>query len=531
MKNNLGDGKLSITPAFVEKAEALIPELYQHIVYPQAAITVEEDTQTFQGWSTRFSHRIEEIEKKHLGKDDQLILDFGNHHVGYLHLSIQSEGSPQDAPLRLKLIFGEMPCEVAQDFSQYDGWLSKSWLQEEIIHVDVLPAQIKLPRRYSFRYLKLMVIDTSLKYKVSFHDIYCTAVSSADISKVTALPENTAEALVTIDNISIKTLQDCMHTVFEDGPKRDRRLWIGDLRLQALANYYTSQNNDLVKRCLYLFAGLRLGDGIVGACLFEKPQPLVDDTILYDYSLLFVATLYDYYIETEDRATLIELWPVAWQQIVIGLARVDHRGIVQDDSSWWCFIDWNEDLNKQAAAQAVLIYSLKRAHYLAQDLGEAEIAAKIEEQIELLTQAALTSLWSIEKGFFHSGQEQQISWASQIWMVLAEVFEPEQNAALMSRLFTENPDIQIRTPYMHHHLMEALILCGQKEKALEHLHAYWGKMVKGGADCFFEVYDKEDDFLSPYGSHLINSYCHAWSCTPTYFIRKYFIDTNLYRLF
>jgi hypothetical protein len=36
----------------------------------------------------------------------------------------------------------------------------------------------------------------------------------------------------------------------EDGPKRDRRLWLGDLRLEALANYETYRNFDLVKRSL-----------------------------------------------------------------------------------------------------------------------------------------------------------------------------------------------------------------------------------------------------------------------------------------
>jgi len=35
-----------------------------------------------------------------------------------------------------------------------------------------------------------------------------------------------------------------------------------------------------------------------------------------------------------------------------------------------------------------------------------------------------------------------------------------------------------------------------------------------------EVYVPGDDFLSPYKSHLMNSYCHAWSCTPTYLLRK-----------
>ena len=43
-----------------------------------------------------------------------------------------------------------------------------------------------------------------------------------------------------LDRVSQRTLRDCMQTVFEDGPKRDRRLWLGDLRLQALANYATT---------------------------------------------------------------------------------------------------------------------------------------------------------------------------------------------------------------------------------------------------------------------------------------------------
>ncbi|MDV9959707.1 hypothetical protein RHJ81_18875 [Clostridioides difficile] len=47
-------------------------------------------------------------------------------------------------------------------------------------------------------------------------------------------------------------------------------------------------------------------------------------------------------------------------------------------------------------------------------------------------------------------------------------------------------------------------------------------MVKDGADCFWELYNPNDKYVSPYGSRIINSYCHAWSCTPSYFIRKYF---------
>jgi len=508
----------------VDIAESIKPKLHKAEVYPKEVIEVIKDPNAFQGCKTQTIGSIEGLQEKSFGKNESLIVDFGDHQVGYLNLSIKPTGSLPDAPLRLKLIFGEMPCEIAESFDDYNGWISRSWLQDEIINIDVLPTEIQLPRRYAFRYLKIVVVDTSERYKVIFSDIHCSTTTSGDVSKVESLPGSVPEDLKTMDRISIKTLQDCMQSVFEDGPKRDRRLWIGDLRLQALANYYTFKNYDLVKRCLYLFGGLPMEGGQVGACVYEEPQPLIDDTYLYDYSLLFVSTLYDYYMEKKDMKTLTDLWPMAMDQIKIALQRLDERGIVKDDSSWWCFIDWNQDLNKQASAQAVLIYCLKRALYLAQVLQLEKAMSFIENKIKETSKAALTYLWNAEKSFFISGAERQISWASQIWMVLAEVLDKKENASLLDRLFVNPPEIKMVTPYMHHHLIEALLLCGKKDKALEQIRVYWGGMIKDGANCFWELYNPEDKFLSPYGSNLINSYCHAWSCTPTYFIRKYFVS-------
>ena len=508
----------------VDIAENLRPRLYEAEVYPKRVVEVVKDPKAFQGWKVNSVNNIETLEKLSFGKGEGFIIDFGNHEVGYLKLFIKSIGSPPDAPLRIKFIFGEMPCEVVQSFEDYDGWISSSWFQEEIINVDILPTEIVLPRRYSFRYLKIVVMDTSRKYKVAFSNIHCTTVTSGDVTQIEALPDYIPQDLKIMDKISIKTLQDCMQTVFEDGPKRDRRLWIGDLRLQALANIYTFKNYDLVKRCLYLFGGMTNENGQVGACVFENPNPHVDDTILYDYSLFFVSTLYDYYNETKDMNALTELWPIAMNQINISLKRLDEKGLVRDDTSWWCFTDWHQELNKQASGQAVLIYCLKRGLLLAQELKETISEEFIKTSIIIASQAALTLLWNEKKEFFISGAQKQISWASQIWMVLAEVFDEKENFNLLNRLFSDPPAIRISTPYMYHHLIEALILSGNKEKALEQMRAYWGEMVKDGADCFWELYDPQDKFFSPYGSNLINSYCHAWSCTPTYFIRKYFLD-------
>lgn len=240
----------------------------------------------------------------------------------------------------------------------------------------------------------------------------------------------------------------------------------------------------------------------------------MDDIYIYDYSSFFIATLYDYYEANGDRDTLEELWPVAYEQIHISLARLDGHGLVQDDDTWYCFLDWHDELNKQAGAQAVLIYNMRRALKIAHDLGKSEQEAWIRVQIRYL--------WDEEQEYFISGEARQVSWASQVWMILAEVVDAPLARKLLERLERNENAIGMATPYMVHHYVDALVLSGQREKAMEQIRKYWGGMLKNGADTFWELYDPKDKTFSPYGSNLVNSYCHAWSCTPSYFIRRYF---------
>lgn len=508
---------------WINKADQLIPSLIETKVYPSRVVEVNADESAFQGWRVDGAGSIQDFNKQVYKQGDSVVLDFGDHQVGYLTLNIQNIDSNADAPLRLKLTFGEMPCEIGENFNEYNGWLSRSWLQDEIINIDILPGILTLPRRYTFRYLKIEIVATSIRYNVSFPDIYCTAVTSGDINQVKPLPEPVSDQLKQMDYIALKTLRDCMHTVFEDGPKRDRRLWIGDLRLQALANYETFNNNDLVKRCLYLFAAMPLENGEVGGCLYEKPSTVIDDVYLYDYALLFVATLFDYFEVTKDLETLQELWPVARKQIEIGLDRLDERGIVKDDESWYCFLDWEDTLNKQGGAQAVLIYAMRRGLILAEYLVDIEATDWINKELSRVVEATKTYLWDADKQFFVSGEKKQVSWATQIWMVLANVLSWEENALLLDRLSQYEEAVNMNTPYLYHHYVEALILNGKKDEALQQIQSYWGEMMNDGADTFWELYNPKNKKLSPYGSNLVNSYCHAWSCTPTYFIRKYFV--------
>ena len=422
----------------------------------------------------------------------------------------------------MRIHFAENPVELFENAKNYRGWICSSWIEEEQIHIDTIPSEIKLPRRYAFRYVMIEILDLSSKFNLVVENAFCIAVSSVDDEELCEFQAQSKQ-LARLDQIACRTLHNCMQTVFEDGPKRDRRLWMGDLRMQALANYETYQKNDMVKACLYLFAALPMQDGKVGACLFLEPEPEVDDTQMFDYSLFFINTLWDYYEATNDRETLEELWPTALRQIELAKEHLDEEYLVRDsDVLGWCFVDWNLNLNKQASAQGILLYALSAAIRITQVLGEVLEEEKLAELYCECRNAANVRLWDKEKQCYISGKDRQVSVASQVWMVLGEAVEDSAAQQLMDRVENLDNAEGMVTPYMYHNYIDALLHVGEKNKALQKLETYWGGMANLGADTFWELYNPENADESPYGGTIVNSYCHAWSCGPAYFLRKYF---------
>lgn len=453
-----------------------------------------------------------------LTRGDSLVLDFGNHFVGRISMRLHSVGSHQDAPAFLSIKFCEVDKELHEDATAYSGWISRGWIQEEQLHIDVLPDTVSLPRRYAFRYVKITVIDVSSKYRLVVDDVWAECTTSADDSQLKPLVCSQEDGR--LDAIALRTLRNCMQDVFEDGPKRDRRLWLGDLRLQALANYATYRHINLVKRCLYLFAGTTGEDDRIAACLFTTPENQTDDTYMMDYTLFFIPTLLDYYEATGDIETLRDLAPLALKQLDITASYFDERQVVRDSHELgWCFVDWNLDLNKQASAQAIYIYCAKAAEQIAITLRWTEVAHKIRQDWQAKAQAAMVHLYDRKKGLFISGERAQVSVASQVWFVLSGILSAKQCQQALKRVDSFPGAEKMVTPYMYHHYVHALYKANMSDTARMAMKRYWGGMVEQGACTFFELFNPENPDESPYGSSIVNSYCHAWSCTPTWFLR------------
>lgn len=509
---------------WLKKAENAKPRLTATVIHPVNIVNMVEDKTSFQGWKAEIVSTPDELYKTSFKKINRVTLDFGNHYTGYFTFRLGVLSGTSDGPVRLKFTFGEVPAELAVPFDPYNGAISRAWLQDEIITVMNIPATITLERRMACRYVKIELLASSPYFDFNIAELQFKALTS--VQKMPEPLADSADQLIKdIDKVGLNTLKECMQTVYEDGPKRDQRLWIGDLYLESLANSYSFKNHELTKRCLYLLAGLSGSEGFLVGTVFEAPEPHPQaGQYLFDYSLLYNAALKEYATASNDMETAKELWPVAKKQLDIIYKYAQPSGLVnyeKANAEWWLFFDWKEGLHKEAALQGLCIFALKQTYELAKLLNKQEELKEVPALVKKMSEAARKQLYNKSTRLFESGPDKQISYASQIWMILGGVLTKEESQTTLTALINHEKAVAQGAPYLYHYLIQALVNAEMDKEAKDYLTRYWGGMVKKGADTFWEVYDPNNELLSPYGFYPVNSYCHAWSCTPVYFIRKY----------
>ncbi|MBR4995770.1 MAG: glycoside hydrolase [Alistipes sp.] len=506
---------------WMRKAEECKPQLKETIVKPKAIVRSVADEAAFQGWRMEQAEPIEALYSSSLKERNTVILDLGDHYTGYFTMKLNHTGMPADAPIRLRLTFGEVPAELNTPFDPYPGGLSRAWLQDEVVQVMRLPEEVKVQRRLACRYVKIEVLATSY-FDFRIEDVTFRAITSAH-GEAPALAEGTDPMIQKINEIGLKTLAECMQTVYEDGPKRDQRLWIGDLYLEALANAVSYKNHELTKRCLYLLAGMADEEGFLHATVYELPTPMPQiNQHTMDYSLLYGVALLEYFKETGDRTTAEELWPVVKYQIDYARTYLkDNIYDVEKQPQYWLVFDWKDDLNRHTPIQGLMTFAIDKSYELATLLGREKEVADWPKLLKDMRKASREAFYDKKRGVMVSGPDSQVSYLSQVWMILSGTLSAKEGARALEYVLSDNSTCYPGSPYAYHYVIEAMMQCGMQERARELLLDYWGGMIKKGADTFWEVYDPNDDKKSPYQFFPINSYCHAWSCTPVYFIYKY----------
>ena len=501
--------------SLLDAAKKINPVLHHRLIFPKHIINLSSDEREWLGWKAINKVQTGELSTFRMQKGDTLILDFGFNIVGYLQGVSSSKAKLQIEPAEVLAELGDSWEKFPADFGNGNK-PERSWSPKVLdIHNNW-----RFGERLTFRYVRLIIVEGASEIVLS--KLSCDEVSAVPFSKIKPL-EGFSPKMKQIDLVAQYTLRNCIQEVFEDGPKRDQRLWLGDLRLEVLPDGLLFKSDSVIKRCILLFAGTQRNDGFIASCVYNTSKgknPEIGDEMIPDYAMLFGSVLLNYATSTNDWDLVKTLYPLACRQ-VDNVCRMwlNADNYLQIPDNIWMFIDWSKNLDRQTAEQATAIYSIKSLLEIARKLEYKEDIEKWETLDKKMGASAMKHLYDTEKGLFVSGKQRQVSYASQIWMILADVVDVNTGAEILKRVKADTASVQPGCPYLVHHLVQAYLHCKMDKEAYQLIDSYWGGMIDKGADTFWEIYDPGDAYKSPYNSHLFNSYCHAWSCTPGWFLR------------
>ena len=452
---------------WLKKSEACKPAFVYKKHFPLRIVKSVKDEKAYQGWRMEDVSNVEILFNESLKKHSGIILDFGEHLTGTFNFSLKILGEriASDAPIRLKFTFAEVPSELNTPFDPYPGGLSRAWLQDEIITLMTVPIEASIPRRLSFRYLKIDVLGAS-SFDFAFDKMSFTAQSAVEMIEMD-LATTTDPLIKKINEVGLYTLKECMQTVYEDGPKRDRRLWIGDLYLEALANAYSYKKHDLTKRCLYLLAALSNDEGLLHATVFEEPYPHPQyGQYCLDYALIYNVALLEYVKVTGDKETAEDLWPVVVRQIEMALRQYSPDWIydMQKPPIYWLVFDWKDNYDRQASMQGLTIWALNKSYELAQLIGKDKEVKEWSLLASKMKKAARRQFYDQKQGVIVSGPSKQVSYLSQAWMILSETLNAKEGVRAMKKTMSMSESCYPGCPYAYHYIMEALLGWTMKPK-------------------------------------------------------------------
>lgn len=345
-------------------------------------------------------------------------------------------------------------------------------------------------------------------------DMGCVVENERFPIPVRASFDSNDEVMNRIWKVSGDTLSMCSELFFTDGAKRDRWIWSGDAYQSYFINQYYYFDPEITKRTILALRGNE-----------EISQHL--NTIV-DYSMLWVISVYQYYMMTGDKEFLGEIYGKVLKMMEFLEGQLDEHGFLVGREGDWIFIDWSEDMDKcgALAAEQMLLYQCYQTMKVFGLIVEGEDHG-YGERAEGLKQAVMEYFWDEEKGAFidsFASGRHHVTRHANIFAVLFGIADKEQTDKIIRNVLL-NPEITaIKTPYFQFYELDALAQLGFVEQVTEKLRTYWGGMLKEGAVTFWEEYipgQSEEEKYGMYGDPYGKSLCHAWGAAPVYLMGRY----------
>lgn len=323
--------------------------------------------------------------------------------------------------------------------------------------------------------------------------------------------DSSDDVLNGIWQISRHTQQVCSMDVFVDTPWREQSQRWGDARIQAKNVHWLSGDSRLLEQGLHLIAEQ---EGAPDGLLFANAPTTRSGSILPDFCLTWIATLYDLYFFSGRTDFLPEFLPRAESVLQYFEKQRGENGAIGFDDRFWLFEDWGDLPKKPYPA----FLNLWHCHVLSIYRELLALCGKNTKETDERIRSEKTLLRRL---FYDPEQQLVMPLLDQNGIPQGVPSVHDQVLAMMLDLVPEAKDAMLGKriiPCLKGTLHEGcrpgafwstylIDLAGKmnlRHEALNYIRAHWRHMVP--VSTTWEVFDR--------GDYPGWSYSHAWSAHP-----------------
>ncbi|PKS08417.1 hypothetical protein jhhlp_005128 [Lomentospora prolificans] len=370
----------------------------------------------------------------------------------------------------------------------------------------------------AFRYIRLTINTgdapvklVSLSYRQTHYPLDITAGVSTSSPLFSKLWD-----------ISVTTLQNCMHETYEDCPYYEQQQFAMDSRSQILFTYVLSGDDRLARKTMREFHASRRDDGLIEA---QWPSP-ARQTNMPSFSLFWVLMVHDHMVYFGDESLVKDYIGTVDGILNYFDKRLNKSGLVgRFEADCWGFVDWVDGwftpghgflgaaipkayYSKGAATFHSLLYAyaLLQARELCLFLGRRDTADEYSARHQAIIRAVRTHCLDASTGVFLDGPGAtgELSQHTQIFAVLTGCVQGDAAKDLITRTILE-PGTMARASFaMSFYAFRAASAAGAYEACWAELIKPWEKMVEQNLTTWAE------------SESMARSDCHGWSATPLY---------------
>ncbi|MBQ1310736.1 MAG: hypothetical protein IIY55_02720, partial [Blautia sp.] len=365
----------------------------------------------------------------------------------------------------------------------------------------------------TFRYIQLKIHTMDQGMSILGYDYITTGYPL----EVKTRLKTSDETLNKIWDISLRSLQRCMHETYVDCPYYEQLQYTMDSRAEILFTYSVSGDDRLARQCMEAFRQTQRSDGML-----QASAPAQGVNVIPGFSIFYILMLYDHMMYFGDKVLLRDHFGCMDRVLEYFRNHLTEKGLVGDVGGilfrhpYWSFIDWCPEWDKTIGVPEAKLYGdhsltmesllylqgLKAAEKIAQFIGRYGTASEYRRRAERL-EVSLKKYCTGKDGLLKDGPEAELySTHCQVWGILTDVLDREEGRRCLEKtLFAK--DIPQCSVSMSFYLFEALRKLEWMEKA-EEVWQLWQKMLENNmTTCVENFTDQRSD-------------CHAWGAVILY---------------